>query len=48
MTVAENVSFGLEMRRIAKHERDAAIDKMLKLVHLAAHAGRYPRELSGG
>ena len=48
MTVAENVSFGLEMRRIPKHERDTAIDKMLKLVHLDAHAGRYPRELSGG
>ncbi len=48
MTVAQNVSFGLEMRRIPKHERDAAIDKMLKLVHLDAHAARYPRELSGG
>jgi len=48
MTVAENVSFGLEMRRIPKHERDTAIDKMLKLVHLDALAGRYPRELSGG
>ena len=48
MTVAENVSFGLEMRRIPKHERDTAIDKMLKLVHLDALAERYPRELSGG
>ena len=48
MTVAENVSFGLEMRRIPKHERDTAIEQMLKLVHLDAHAGRYPRELSGG
>jgi len=48
MTVAENVSFGLEMRRLPKHERDTAIEQMLKLVHLDAHAGRYPRELSGG
>jgi len=48
MTVAENVSFGLEMRQIAKHERDARIAEMLKLVHLDALAARYPRELSGG
>jgi putative spermidine/putrescine transport system ATP-binding protein len=48
MTVAENVSFGLEMRRMPKHERDARIAKILKLVHLDAHAARYPRELSGG
>ena len=48
MTVAENVSFGLEMRQIAKHERDARIAQMLELVHLDALAARYPRELSGG
>jgi putative spermidine/putrescine transport system ATP-binding protein len=48
MTVAENVSFGLEMRKMPKHERDTRIAQMLKLVHLEAHAQRYPRELSGG
>jgi len=48
MTVAENVSFGLEMRGISKAERDTRIADMLKLVHLDAHALRYPRELSGG
>ena len=48
MTVAENVSFGLEMRKTPKHERDTRIAEMLKLVHLDALAGRYPRELSGG
>jgi putative spermidine/putrescine transport system ATP-binding protein len=31
-----------------KHERDARIAQMLKLVHLDALAARYPRELSGG
>jgi putative spermidine/putrescine transport system ATP-binding protein len=48
MTVAENVSFGLEMRKMAQHERDARIAQMLELVHLDALAARYPRELSGG
>jgi putative spermidine/putrescine transport system ATP-binding protein len=48
MTVAENVSFGLEMRQCPKHERDTRIAEMLKLVHLDGHAQRYPRELSGG
>jgi len=48
MTVAENVSFGLEMRRMPRYERDARIAQMLELVHLDALAARYPRELSGG
>ena len=48
MTVAQNVSFGLEMRQVPKHERDERIGQMLKLVHLDPLAGRYPRELSGG
>ena len=48
MTVAENVSFGLEMRQVPKHERDTRIAQMLRLVHLDALAARYPRELSGG
>ncbi|MGZ5235536.1 MAG: ABC transporter ATP-binding protein [Caldimonas sp.] len=48
MTVAENVSFGLEMRNIPRHERDSRIDQMLKLVHLETLWARYPRELSGG
>mgnify|MGYP000852509476 CR=1 FL=1 len=48
MTVAENVSFGLEMRKIAKAERAERVQRMLSLVQLDALAGRYPRELSGG
>jgi putative spermidine/putrescine transport system ATP-binding protein len=46
--VAQNVSFGLEMRKLPKHERDERIAQMLKLVHLDSMAERYPRELSGG
>ena len=48
MTVRENVSFGLEMRRIPKLERTERVKSALDLVHLNAYADRYPRELSGG
>jgi putative spermidine/putrescine transport system ATP-binding protein len=48
MTVHDNVSFGLEMRRVPKNERAERVKAALALVHLEAHAGRYPRELSGG
>ncbi|SDC74067.1 putative spermidine/putrescine transport system ATP-binding protein [Variovorax sp. CF079] len=48
MTVADNVSFGLEMRKMPKAERRERVAQALALVHLEAHANRYPRELSGG
>ncbi|HSV55106.1 MAG TPA: ABC transporter ATP-binding protein [Burkholderiaceae bacterium] len=48
MTVHDNVSFGLEMRRIPKAERAERVKAALALVHLEAHATRYPREVSGG
>jgi putative spermidine/putrescine transport system ATP-binding protein len=48
MTVAQNVAFGLEMRKIAKAERDRQVAEILSLVQLAALADRYPREMSGG
>jgi putative spermidine/putrescine transport system ATP-binding protein len=48
MTVAENVAFGLEMRRVPAVERKKRVVSTLELVHLGAMAGRYPRELSGG
>jgi putative spermidine/putrescine transport system ATP-binding protein len=48
MTVAQNVAFGLEMRKVAKAERDERVASMLGLVHLAPLAERYPRQLSGG
>ncbi len=48
MTVADNVSFGLEMRKMPKAERKERVAQALGLVHLEAHATRYPRELSGG
>lgn len=48
MTVAQNVSFGLEMRKVPKAERDKRVKETLALVHLSALADRYPREMSGG
>ncbi|TPW31166.1 ABC transporter ATP-binding protein [Martelella alba] len=48
MTAAENVSFGLEMRKVAKDERKRRVDRALDLVHLSHLADRYPRAMSGG
>ncbi len=48
MTAAQNVSFGLEMRKVAKAEREKRVREVLELVHLGPLADRYPREMSGG
>jgi putative spermidine/putrescine transport system ATP-binding protein len=48
MTVAQNVAFGLEMRRVPRAEREARVRKVLDQVHLAPFLDRYPRQLSGG
>ena len=40
MTVSENVAFGLEMRRIARAEREKRVGEALALVGLAAFAAR--------
>jgi putative spermidine/putrescine transport system ATP-binding protein len=48
MTVYQNVSFGLEMKRVSSAERKRRIGGILELVHLSDHGDRYPKELSGG
>jgi iron(III) transport system ATP-binding protein len=48
MTVAENVSYGLKLRRLPPAEVAARVRRMLDLVRLAPLAERYPAELSGG
>ena len=48
MTVSENVSFGLEMKKIPKAERRERVEAALALVHLESLADRYPRDVSGG
>ena len=48
MTVAENVAYGLMIRRVPKPERQAAAEKMLAMVALGGLGGRRPSQLSGG
>lgn len=48
LTVAENVAFGLKVKGVAKAQRDARVDEMLRLIGLPEMAGRYPFQLSGG
>lgn len=48
MTVADNVAFGLQMRKVPKAECQARVAEALSLVQLSALALRYPKELSGG
>jgi ABC-type Fe3+/spermidine/putrescine transport system ATPase subunit len=48
MTVAENVAFGLEVRKVPAPERARRVDEVLDLVQLGPLAGRKPHQLSGG
>lgn len=48
LTVAENVSFGLMLRRVGKKERKERVAKLLHLVGLSAFGDRHPDQLSGG
>jgi spermidine/putrescine transport system ATP-binding protein len=48
LTVARNISFGLEVRGVSRGEIRSRVGEMLALVRLDGLAHRYPRELSGG
>jgi putative spermidine/putrescine transport system ATP-binding protein len=48
LSVADNVAFGLRMRKLAPSEIEAKLARALKLVRLEGLADRLPRELSGG
>jgi putative spermidine/putrescine transport system ATP-binding protein len=48
MTAAQNVAFGLEMRRVPRAERDARVAEVLALVGLTVLANRHPGRMSGG
>ena len=48
MTVFENISFGLKMKKVPKEEIKTRVDKVIKLVKLTGLENRYPSELSGG
>lgn len=48
MTVAQNIAFGLRLRRMSHQATAARVAEMLALVHLDGLDGRYPDQLSGG
>ncbi|SLN58260.1 Spermidine/putrescine import ATP-binding protein PotA [Roseivivax jejudonensis] len=48
MTVAENLSFPLEVRGMAKSEREQKVKRALEMVQMGAFGGRRPAQLSGG
>ena len=48
LSVADNVAFGLRMRRIGGSERAGRVAEALRLVKLDGFEGRYPKQLSGG
>jgi glycine betaine/proline transport system ATP-binding protein len=48
LTVKDNVGFGLDIRGLAKAERDRIVEEKIKLVRLDQFANKYSHELSGG
>jgi iron(III) transport system ATP-binding protein len=48
LTVARNIAYGLETRGMPRAAVDARVRELLELIHLPAHAHRYPAQLSGG
>ena len=47
-TVAENIAYGLNARRLERAERDRRVAEMVQLLHLEGLEGRYPAQISGG
>ncbi len=48
MTVAENLAFPLEVRKMSKADRDAKVLRALEMVRLPEFGHRRPAQLSGG
>ena len=48
MTVAENLSFPLEVRKMGKSEREEKVKRALDMVQMGAFGGRRPAQMSGG
>ena len=47
-SIADNVGFGLDMRKVPRAKRDSRIAEMLDMVGLGDAGARKPHELSGG
>src|SRR5215216_2284949 len=48
MSVAENIAFGLRLRKAPKEEIERRVEWAANLLDLAPYLGRRPKELSGG
>ena len=48
LTVAQNISFGLDIRNIDEDLKNQRVQELLQLVQLEKFATRYPHQLSGG
>jgi iron(III) transport system ATP-binding protein len=48
MTIAENIAYGLKLRRVDRGERERRVAAILAVTRLSELASRYPHELSGG
>ena len=48
MTVAQNVAFGLQQRKVSADEIKRRVGEALESVKMTAYAGRSPNQLSGG
>jgi putative spermidine/putrescine transport system ATP-binding protein len=48
MTVAENVEYGLKVKRVAKDERRRRVEETLHVVRMPEFGDRKPAQLSGG
>ncbi|HBV00017.1 ABC transporter ATP-binding protein [Thalassospira lucentensis] len=48
MTIAENLAFPLEVRKLGKAEREQKVKRALDMVEMGDFGGRRPAQLSGG
>ncbi len=48
MTVADNIGFGLRIRREKKAKRDEVIERLLAMIGLSDQRDKYPSQISGG
>ncbi len=48
MTVRENISFGLEVRKVAPEQRKVIVDRVAESLQIGHLLDRRPRQLSGG
>ncbi|TMB60477.1 MAG: ABC transporter ATP-binding protein [Chloroflexi bacterium] len=48
MTVAQNIAFGLEVRRWPRERREVRVRELMDLLRISGLGDRYPSQLSGG